>query len=182
MSLSHFQLLQLYFALQFGAAFEMTRCPWASISPPPHPNVVSKQPRKLYHNYTPDIDLSRFILVSTAPHPHPCILSLNLFVSFIPQILVHFCFSLPVLSPLRDKQETSKCGFVVIVIQSYTLRRLAAYGVENPGARQCADAYCYDNGTYVWWTPSVVDASSVADRYCGDVMSPSDLSHHQGIV
>lgn len=25
-----------------------------------HPNVVSKQPRKLYHNYTPDIDLSMF--------------------------------------------------------------------------------------------------------------------------
>lgn len=50
-----------------------------------HPNVVSKQPRKLNHNYTPDIDLW------SLPPPPPLVLSLPLhvFVLFFPQIL-HF--------------------------------------------------------------------------------------------
>lgn len=62
-----------------------------------HPNVVSKQPRKLNHNYTSDIDLWSLL--------PPFVLSLpfHVFVLFFPQILHLLLFISFLISSERQR-------------------------------------------------------------------------------
>lgn len=124
-----------------------------------HPNVVSKQPRKLYLNYTPDTDLSVFF--GSCPFS---MLPLSLHLCFIHFPYSSFLLFISFLISFQRQREASKSVFVVIVIQSNKLRCLEACEDENSGARCGDDAYCHDNVTNL---DTVLGVFSVPVQFCG---------------
>lgn len=125
-----------------------------------HPNVVSKQPRKLYHNYTPDIDLSMYFGSCPTPHAPSSSLCFIHFPNSSFLLFISFLFS------FQRQREASKSGFVAIVT-----RGLAAFEEENSGAR-CGDVLIAMTTLYFF---------SISVEVCS-VMSLFHLCLHQGII